>query len=306
MIRCRQAAIEKTLKLRADILRLVRGFFISRGYLEVETPIRIPAPAPEAHIEAEPSGPWFLHTSPELCMKRLLSAGYSHIFQLCKCFRKGERGEKHLPEITLLEWYRASATYEDLMDECEDLIGFLARQTGAGDCLVYQGITIDLTSPWPRLAVSEAFDRYASLSMVEALACGKFDEAMGLEIEPELNFGRPVFLYDYPASKGALARRKHRDGTLAERFELYIAGLELCNAFSELTDAAEQRARFEAEIADRCRLGRPITPMPVLFLEALDHMPPAAGCAFGIDRLVMLFADAARIDTVVAFTPEEL
>ncbi|MDH3885407.1 MAG: EF-P lysine aminoacylase GenX, partial [Desulfobacterales bacterium] len=157
MIAYRQQKIKKNLIIRAQIIQTIRRFFIGNGYLEIETPIRIPAPAPEAHIEAVESGDWFLQTSPELCMKRLLAAGFPRIFQICKCFRHGERGRLHLPEMTMLEWYRIDTNYEDIMDECEALIASVARKIGSEDILTYQGKEIELTPPWPRISVSDAF-----------------------------------------------------------------------------------------------------------------------------------------------------
>lgn len=302
----RQTACLSNLRLRAHVIRTIRQFFTEHDYLEVETPIRIPAPAPEAHIDAQSSGNWFLQTSPELCMKRLLAAGYPRIFQICKCFRRNERGRRHIPELTLLEWYTTGADYKGMMTQCEALIGAVARQAGSGDVLRYQGQRFDLTPPWPRLTVGEAFGRFTSLSADQALKENRFDEVMGLDIEPHLGIDKPVFLYDYPAACGALARLKPEDRHLAERFELYIGGLELCNAFTELTDPSEQRLRFEEERKVRRLAGKSVTPMPEKFLSALKDMPAAAGNALGVDRLVMLLADTIAIDDVVAFTPEEL
>lgn len=239
-------------------------------------------------------------------MKRLLAAGYTRIFQICKCFRQHERGRKHLPELTMLEWYHVGADYDSLMDESEDLFGFISGALAQGNHIVYRKKPIALAKPWPRLSVTDAFDRYGSQSMDEALKTDSFDEVMALEIEPNLGDPRPVFLIDYPIQHGALARQKSRDSKLAERFELYIAGIELCNGFSELTDATVQRKRFEEELRTRRTLGKPDYPIPESFLEALVDMPEAAGNALGIDRLVMLFADTDNIDDVVAFTPEEL
>lgn len=295
-----------SLRLRADLLSAVRSFFSARGYLEVETPIRIPAPAPEAHIDALSSEGWFLQTSPELCMKRLLAAGFERIFQICKCFRREERGERHLVEFTMLEWYAANTDYHHMMAETESLIRSVAGAVGNGPRLSYQGHPLRLEAPWDRITVAEAFDRYAPLSMDRALETGRFDEVMALEIEPRLGFERPLFIRDYPAASGSLARLRKDDPTVAERFELYIAGLELCNAFTELTDPVEQRARFEAEEQRRRHAGCTPYPSPEPFLEALAHMPPASGNALGIDRLAMLLADAGAIDQVVAFTPESL
>jgi elongation factor P--(R)-beta-lysine ligase len=296
----------KNLARRADLLRWVRGFFADAGYLEVETPVRIPGPLPEAHIEVIAADGWVLQPSPEICMKRLLAAGHEKIFQICKCFRKAERGRRHLPEMTMLEWYAVGETYLDLMTRCEELVLHISQGLGAGRTILYQGWTIDVTPPWERLTVADAFTRYGSLSMPAALAQGRFDSVMGLEIEPRLGLERPVFLYDYPAEHGSLARLKPGDPCLAERFELYIGGLELCNGFSELNDVSEQRRRFAAEQDLMQARGAPVHPLPEKFLAALAHMPPCAGNALGIDRLVMLFTDAATIDEVVAFTPEEL
>ena len=302
----RQAAIRFNLQRRACIFESVRVFFNAAGFLEVETPVRIPAPAPEAHIDTQESGDWFLQPSPELCMKRLLAAGYEKIFQICRCFRKAERGRRHLPEMTLLEWYVAGFDYLDMMAQCEQLIGFVGNHLGLGRRLIYQDRTVDLTPPWDRLSVAEAFRRFGKMTAEEALDRDCFDEIMGLEIEPELGLDRPVFLYDYPARRGALARLKPTDASLAERFELYIAGMELCNAFSELTDAREQRRRFESENRLREAWGKTAYPMAEAFLQDLLTMPPAAGNALGLDRLVMLFCDAGSIDEVVAFRPEEI
>ena len=306
MKNCRQSQIKRNLHLRARVIRAVRSFFIQRQYLEVDTPIRIPAPAPEAHIDAVATEDWFLQTSPELCMKQMLAAGYSRIFQICKCFRNKERGRRHLPELTMLEWYQAGGNYTDLMYDCQELIGFIVGQTNGNKNLSYQGQSINIDSPWTRMSVDEAFRRYASMEVKKALASDCFEEVMVNEIEPHLGTTRPLFLYDYPAVLGALARLKPENPLVAERFELYIAGLELCNGFSELTDPVEQRNRFESEQKFRQSLQKPIYPMPENFLSSLKDMPAAGGNALGLDRLVMLLADTTEIDDVVAFTPEAL
>jgi lysyl-tRNA synthetase class 2 len=302
----RQTSLQKNLWLRAQIIQAVRAFFVAHGYLEIETPVRIPAPIPEAHIDAEASGNWFLHTSPELCMKRLLGAGYPRIFQVCRCFRQKERGARHLPEITLLEWYTVGDNYLDMMTQCEDLVRFVAHDAGFGDTIVYQGKSIDLTVPWARMTVTDAFERFSSVSMETALLRDCFDEVMASDIEPNLGNDKPLFLYDYPCAAGALARLKPPDYSVAERFELYIGGLELCNAYTELNDEIEQRLRFENDQEFRRKSGKQVYPLPEKFLKSLNDMPEASGNALGIDRLVMLFADTTRIEDVVAFTPEEL
>lgn len=297
---------KKALEERAKIIRSIRNFFTERGYLEVETPYRIPAPAPESHIDALPSGSWFLHTSPELCMKRLLSRGYERIFQICRCWRDGERGSHHIPEFTLLEWYRSEGNYLDLMEECEVLFQNVAKDNGYGEKIQYRNQVIDLSSPWKRIKVRDAFEHYGRISMGEALQRDLFDEIMVFDIEPKLGIERPAFLYDYPSNRRALSRLKRDVPGIAERFELYIGGIELANGFSELTDPEEQRRCFEAENEYRHMRGKPVYPMPEKFLAELEDMPEAAGIALGIDRLVMIFLDAQTIDEVVAFTPEEL
>ena len=301
-----KTVIRKNLRTRAIVIQALRQFLIDGGYLEVDTPLRIPAPAPEAHIDAQPTGRWYLQTSPELCMKRLLAAGYDRIFQVCKCFRRKERGDRHLPEMTLLEWYTAGHDYRHMMDQTERMLRYVAGCCGRRASLWFQGRRIDIAGPWRRISVVQAFARFASMSLEAALNADCFDDVMGLEIEPQLGWDRPVMLHDYPAECGALARLKPGDHRWAERFELYIGGLELCNGFSELTDPVEQRTRFEQEQNRRHLTGQPIYPMPEPFLVDLKAMPQATGNALGVDRLVMLLADRKRIDDVVAFTPEEL
>ena len=239
-------------------------------------------------------------------MKRLLAAGYPRIFQICKCFRAGERGDRHLPEFTMLEWYREGTDYRALMDDCEALIPLVACELGFGGRFSRQGREIRLEIPWERITVREAFRRYAAMTATEALRKDRFDEILACEVEPHLGMASPVFLYEYPVELGSLARVKEGDPGIAERFELYCAGLELANAFSELTDAGEQRRRFEKVFRERRRYGNPVYPMPECFLAALPRMSPSAGIALGIDRLAMLLSDKSRIDEVVAVTPELL
>jgi lysyl-tRNA synthetase class 2 len=287
---------------RGAIFNRIRTFFQEKGYLEVETPFRIPAPAPEPHIDAIASAGWFLQTSPELCMKRMLAAGYHRIFQICRCWREGERGVRHLSEFTMLEWYRAGADYFSLMDETEALVAAAAGVQS----ISYRGLTIELSQPWERITVADAFRLYGGTTVSQALDAGLFDEIMVERIEPRLGLTRPTFIYDYPPCCAALSRLKQGDPTVAERFELYMGGLEIANAFSELTDAAEQRRRFEAATAERASLGKAAYPVAEKFLAALAGMPDSAGIALGLDRLVMVLLDAESIDEVVAFTTEEL
>lgn len=306
MTHYRQKFIRQNLILRSSILQAIRSFFHENDYIEIETPVRIPAPAPEANLDAVQSEKWFLQTSPELCMKRLLAAGYARIFQICRCFRKDERGRLHLPEFTILEWYTAGHTYLDMMNQCEHLIQFAAASCTGKDYFSYKDEKIFLSSPWDRISVSDAFRKFSRISLEEALGRDCFDEVMALEIEPCLGKRRPVFLYDYPSCCAALARPKPGMPSVAERFELYMGGLELCNAFTELTDPLEQRRRFEKELSVRKAAGKIKYPMPEPFLESLVDMPASTGNALGIDRIVLLMTGAETIDDVVAFTPEEL
>lgn len=299
-------ASKETLMLRDTVLQSIRSFFHDQGYLEVETPIRIPAPTPEAHIDAVASEGWYLQTSPELCMKRLLARGVPRLFQICRCFRSAERGTRHLPEMTLLEWYTANADYRWKMKQVEALVRFVAKRLKIDSPLNYQGKTVDFVGPWDRLTVHDAYVHFTGESAADAVKQDRFDELMAYEIEPRLGIGRPVFLMDYPVEAAALAKIRPGDPPVAERFELYMAGLELCNAFTELTDPVEQRRRFETEIRSREISGKPSSPMPGKFLKDLERMPEATGCALGVDRLVMLCVGAACIDDVVAFTPEML
>ncbi len=194
-----------------------------------------------------------------------------------------------------------------MMEECEELIVHVARSLGHEGAIDYRGEKIDIRSPWERVSVRDAFRRYSSVSVEKALESNRFDEIMVSEIEPRLSgIERPVFLYDYPVVLGALARVKKTDPEVAERFELYMGGLELANAFSELTDAAEQRARFEEEQEDRRVSGKVVYPMPEKFLSELSNMPESSGIALGVDRLAMIFTNSESIDDVVAFTPEDL
>ncbi|HMA85189.1 MAG TPA: EF-P lysine aminoacylase EpmA [Desulfosalsimonadaceae bacterium] len=306
MMFSRQQRLHQTLPVRSRILAGIRRFFIENQYIEVETPICIPAPLPEPHIYPPSAAGGYLQPSPEACMKPLLAAGFEKIFQICKCFRKNERGGRHLPEFSMLEWYAAGHTYTDLMHTCEAMFEKIGQTLGLPIEIEYQENLIDLTRPWRLMTVSEAFDRYGTADMETAIREESFDEIMGLEIEPNLGLQQPVFLYDYPAETSPLAAPKPENPMLAQRFELYIAGLEICNGFTELTDPEFQQTRFENELARRRAAGLPTYPFPDRFLKALRSLPDAAGCALGTDRLMMLFTDAKSIDEVVAFTPETI
>jgi lysyl-tRNA synthetase class 2 len=301
----------------------------------VETPALQQSPGLEPHLMAfatelqEPGAglrPIFLHTSPEFAMKKLLVAGVPRLFQLAHCFRNGERGRVHHPEFTMLEWYRAGVGYRDLMADCEALLRAALAAAGAPH-FTWQGKTADPARPWTYMGVAEAFERFCGIDLLatahdplapslEALAAAArplgiaphegdawedlFFRIFLERIEPLLGIGAPAILYDYPISMAALARAKPEDARLAERFELYVGGLELANAFGELTDAAAQRRRFVADQAKkRARYGTAY-PIDEDFLAALEHgMPESAGIALGLDRLVMLASGAERIEDVL-------
>jgi len=298
---------ESGLRKRAALIQAIRQFFIASDYIEVDTPLRLPVLIPEAHNQPVESEDHFLQTSPEICMKRLLAeTGVLRIFQICKCFRGKERGDRHLPEFTMLEWYRTDSDYRALMDECEDLIIEVASVSGQSGEISVKGNNINLAKPWDRLTVADAFAQYGPVSMREALAQNAFDELLCNHIEPQLGTKKPLFLYDYPVELGALARCRKDNPTVVERFEIYIAGLELANGFSELTDAREQGLRFEKEQDYMRKQGRPAGKMPEKFLASLSLMPETAGIALGVDRLAMILYNAEAIDQVVTFIPEDL
>jgi elongation factor P--(R)-beta-lysine ligase len=304
---------------RARALASARTFFDSRGYVEVETPIAVPSPGLDLHLDAfELAGPTerrWLSTSPEYQMKRLLAAGHGKIFQITRAFRAGELGERHNPEFTILEFYRPNDGVEAVMRDTEQLVarvtgGSVTVQTGQDD---HGPKTIDLSPPFIRMTLLDAFERFANIDPAETLRLAEHDEDTFFEklafvVEPGLaTLDRGVFVTEYPASQASLARTKPTDPRVAERFELYVAGVELCNGFGELTDAAEQRARFERDQAERTRRGKPVYPIDERFVEALAAgMPPSAGNAIGFDRLVALACGTSRIAEVMTFTDDEL
>ena len=323
----------KNLLRRGKIIQGIRQYFLREGFVEVETPYLVPSPGMEPHLVAlevtiEPSAgekkKMYLHTSPEYGMKKLLAQGWDKIFQICRVFRDEEPSDTHQVEFTMLEWYRTQADYRKIMEDCEGLIHSLSRVVLGGAELTYQGKKINLSPPVERLSVFQAMQLYGGVDiekncdgtslLEEARSRGyrfesggvySFDEVffkIFLEaVEPRLGNPRPTILYDYPASMAALARLKSENPLRAERFELYVAGLELANAFSELVDAVEQKKRFESEQRLRAVLGKPLYPIDRELLESLSRLPPSAGIALGVDRLVMLFCDAPRIHEVLTF-----
>ncbi len=293
------------LEFRCLVVRLIRDFFESEGFLEVQTPLLTGAPAPEVHIRAIPADSGrFLSTSPELHMKRLLAAGFEKICQITRAFRGDERGRLHHPEFTILEWYRSGATYKDLQQDCQKLVRSVCRAIAPESGFHFRGAGLDFEGHWERYAVREAFRKFAGWDPSSNPDQDRFDLEMVQKVEPRLGFPAPCILEDYPRNQAALARIKSSDPEVAERFELFWAGVELANGFSELTDPEEQRTRFEAAIAKKEQMEGTRYPLPTAFLASLRHLSPCAGIAFGVDRFVMLLSGAESIDDVVAFGPE--
>jgi elongation factor P--(R)-beta-lysine ligase len=326
-----------TLLARNRILARTRSFFEREDFLEVDTAILQASPGNEAHLHAfasrlqAPDGsqaPIYLHTSPEFACKKLLAAGEERIFTFAHVFRNGERSNLHHPEFTMLEWYRARAPYERLMEDCAALVALAAEAAGATR-LRFGAVEVDPLAEFEHLTLAEAFKRFAAIDLLATVADDGATDRDGLaaaarnagirvagddtwsdvfsrvlveKIEPNLGRGRATVLKEYPVAEAALARPKPADPRVAERFELYACGVELANGFGELTDAREQRRRFVLEMNEKERVYGERYPIDEDFLEALEEMPPASGIALGFDRLVMLATGAQRIDQVL-WTP---
>ncbi|MCS0497026.1 EF-P lysine aminoacylase EpmA [Ancylobacter sp. MQZ15Z-1] len=318
---------------RQRVTLAVRAFFTERGFIEVETPILQVSPGNEIHLKAFATeleaadgtrAPRYLHTSPEFTAKKLLAAGEERLFTLARVFRNGERTALHHPEFTMLEWYRAGETYDVLMEDCAELLRAAAAATGAR-AFHYGGMSCDPYLPPGRLTVADAFTRYAGIDLMASVGteanardelwqaarsagirvaeddtwADVFTRVMVEKVERHLGLGRATILCEYPISEAALARPKPGDPRVAERFELYACGVELANAFGELTDADEQRRRFVGWMDEKERLYGERYPIDEDFLSALAVMPEASGIALGLDRLVMLAAGARRIEDVL-------
>lgn len=331
----RHAARRANLAARARIARAVRDWFEAQDFVEVETPALQVSPGLEPHLHAFATAlsgpgdaaavPRYLHTSPEFAMKKLLAAGERKIFQIAHVFRNGERGPTHHPEFTMLEWYRADADYRALFSDCAGILG-AALAAGGRTSFAWQGREARLGPELDRLTVAEAFARTTGIDILATAPDPARPDRAGLataaarigvrtdatdrwddiffrilieRIEPTLGWPAPTLLYDYPLSMAALARASAADPRLAERCELYVCGLELGNGWSELTDPAEQRRRFAADRARRQGLHGAAYPVDEDFLAALARMPPAAGMALGLDRLVMVAVGAASIEDVL-------
>jgi elongation factor P--(R)-beta-lysine ligase len=300
----RLARLQSNLQRRALIYEYIRAFFKEQNFLEVETPVRVPAVAPEPYITPFKSEDWFLLTSPELHMKRMLAAGYERIFQFSHCFRSGERGRWHNPEFIMLEWYRKGADYRKIIQDIEQLLLTLAGKLGLKNIIKYRGQDIDISLPWPRVTVRDAFIKFSGWDPVNEHDSLKFDMEFVTKVLPVFSKNRPTVLVDYPAPMASLARLKPDNHDIAERAEVFIGGLELANAYSELIDVKEQEDRFREAIEQIQRERKQQFAMPRQFLESLAHLPECGGVALGIDRLVMLFCDADSIDDVMTFTAD--
>ncbi len=298
------AAKRPALHLRARLLASIRSYFSAHDFLEVETPVRLRTPALELHIDAEPAGSAWLRTSPELHMKRLLAAGYPRLFQMGPCFRQGEFGRLHHPEYTMLEWYRAGADNRDILADAQAMIRQAARDVLGGEVIPAATGPINVGGEWAVLTVSEAFTRFAGWDPVVSYDEDRFEMDLMRLVEPALPRDRPCVLTGYPAAAAALARLDPADPRVAERWELYAGGVELANAYTELTDAAEQEKRFEECAEARRKLGKVVYPLDEGFLQALRAgMPPCGGVALGVDRLAMLLAGKDSLEAVTAFRP---
>ena len=290
------------LETRSRMLQAVRDFFFGNSYIEVETPVRISAPALEEHIDAEPSGDRYLRTSPELDMKCLVGQGLRRIFQIGPCFRKGERGRLHNPEFTMLEWYRADAGYLDVLEETRSLLLSVANRTLGRSWFERAGVKVEIAKPWDIRTVEAVYLDHAGWNPLLEFDPDRFDLDMAGKIEPAMSKDRPSVLMDYPVQAAALARCRPGPPPVAERWEVYAGGVELANAFGELTDPVEQRRRFEFCAAARRTARKDVYPLDERFLAALaGGFPQCSGVALGVDRLVMLLTGSSSIDEVRAF-----
>lgn len=321
--------------VREQVIHAIRNFFLEKQFHEVETPLLFAYPPAESYVEVfettlldrfrHPTKA-YLSTSPEVPLKKLLVAGIGNCFSLTKSFRNMETfSTTHNPEFTILEWYRLGVSYQAIMDDCEQLVQHIAQ---GALTLSYQGRTVDISSPWERLSIKEAFQRYAAvdfdlfLNQAQARTIARekgysvedhntweelYNQIFLNEVEPHLGRGKPTILYEFPGSMAALSKRKADDPRYAERFEFYIEGLELGDCYSELADPEEQQKRFEKELEEIRHKGKTAYQYDNDFIDALRQgLPECSGIAVGVDRLVMLFADTTDIKETLFFPAEEM
>lgn len=322
---------------RNKINNLVRDFFAKRGFLEMQTPTLVKCAGQEPYLtpieinlknEKNEKYKGFLITSPEYSLKKMLSAGFSRIFEIAKVFRSDESfGGTHNPEFTMLEWYRKNSDYRQIMKDVEQLVFCLNKNINHSNYLAYQGQKIDLTPPWPKISVKKGFSKYARINLDKMRNLEIFKQKIKNrdyfvnsndwndifylvflnEIEPRLPKSKPIVIYDYPLPQASLAKRKNKKSFYAERFEVYIGGLELANAFSELTDPKEQYKRFEEEQILRKKMKKNFIPIDKDLICALElKLPPSGGIALGMERLQMLLLDVKDINDLLPFPAEQL
>lgn len=324
--------------VREKILREIRSFYNTLGFHEIETPILLSHPAAESYIDVFETSllnrnrqghKAYLSTSPETSLKKLLAAGLGDCFSITKSFRNTEtQSQNHNPEFTILEWYRVNCDYLKIMEDCQDLILTVMKHLDMGTVLRYQGKSVNMEKPWDRLTVAQAFEKYSgigkqdlfhnvtlrNIAKLKGYTVLKnttweniFNQIFLNEIEPNLGHGRPVFLYEFPSRMAALSKTKTDDPTVSERFEFYIAGLEMGDCYSELTDWMEQEKRFRQELAELKRLGKTEYEYDHDFIDALKSgLPSCSGIAVGVDRLVMLMADVSDIADTMFFPVRDL
>jgi elongation factor P--(R)-beta-lysine ligase len=301
-------SVGPNLMARALIFSTIRSYFASERFVEVDTPLLVPSPGLDLHLEAIEADGGYLITSPEYQMKRLLAGGCPRIFQLSHVFRQGEVGARHNPEFTMLEWYRAFATVDDLMRDTEMLLAEVAARVSPTHALRGDHSPIAVAPPFARIPIAEAFERFAGVAPDDVFSMAESDPETYFRllvdrVEPALAHEKtPVFLVDFPISQASLARAKPGDPRVCERFELYAGGVELCNGFGELTDPEEQRRRLVRDQESRRAAGKPVYPIDERFLAALEEgLPPSAGNALGVDRLIALCVGEQEISRVMPF-----
>lgn len=295
---------KQIIEKRAKFFEAIRGFFKKKGYLEVDTPVLIPYPLPEAHIDPVKAEGGYLHPSPELAMKVLLSYGLGKVYQITRCFRKGEIGRLHLQEFSMLEWYAKEADYNYMMDFTEELIKAITCDLNDSYVISYKSFAIDLRTHWPRVSLKDLFLKETKISIDMAIQENRYEELLVEKIEPSLPKDTPCFLVDFPAQLASLSKLK--DENTAERFELYMGGLEIANGFSELLDPEEQERRFVSENNLRIRMGKEEFPINKVFLSAISKVKKAAGVALGLDRLLMILLNIDDISNVQPITYKDL
>lgn len=324
--------------VREQVIKNVRSFFDAQKFHEVETPILLAHPAAESYLDVfktkllnrkRQETPAYLSTSPELALKKLIVAGIGNCYSITKSFRNMETDSyTHNPEFTILEWYRVGATYTSLMEDCKKLLLFINHAIGNGDTLTYQGVTFDLAGVWEKITIKEAFQKWANIDFdaflddttARKIAKQKgytvgdkntweelYDQIYLNEIEPHLGKVKPTIIYEFPGCLAALSKKKKENPNYAERFELYVGGLELGDCYTELTDWKEQQDRFDFELTEITRFGKTIYDYDHDFIDALKvGMPDTSGIAVGLDRLIMLFTDSTHIADTLFFPSSEL